>query len=156
VLDEDFDPVQLARFNVDVMGLGESSVEVTVSLRPVQAHPGLYEGYFSPPEAGRYRLESNADDRRVSNSIEFQVAGVEPELLETGMRGDHLKRIAELSGGRVLTMSQLPMLSNLVDREPLTTTVRLERPLWDNWLVALLVIGLASMEWLVRRRHDLP
>jgi hypothetical protein len=156
VLDEDFEPVLQPRFNVDVTGLDESGVGVSISLRPVQGNPGLYEGYFSPPEAGRYRLESNADDRRLSNSIEFQVAGVEPELQETGMRGGHLQRIAELTGGRVLPASQLAGLSTLARRKPVTTTVRLERPLWDNGFVALLFIGLAGMEWLVRRRHDLP
>jgi len=156
VLDEDYVPVRQPSFDVEVTGLGGSAVEVGVSLRPVQAEPGLYEGYFSPPEAGRYRLESNADDRRLSNSTEFQVTGIERELLETGMRGDYLKRIAELSGGRSLSMSELSTLDSLVDIEPVTTTVRLERPLWDGWATALLFVCLAGMEWMVRRRHDLP
>lgn len=156
VLDEDFQPVQMPRFDVDVTGLGESSVRARIGLRPVRAKPGMYEGYFSPPAAGRYRLESNADDRRLSNSIEFQVAAVERELQKTGMRADYLQRIADLSEGRLLRMSQLANLPERVDRDPVVTTVRLERPLWDNWLIVLLVVGLAGMEWLVRRRHDLP
>lgn len=156
VLDEDFQPVQKPRFDVDVSGLGDSAVELTIGLRPVRAEPGMYEGYFSPPEAGRYRVDSNLDDRRLSNSLEFQVTGIEKELLETGMHIEYLQRIAKLSGGRLLSMSQLPMLPGLLDTEPVTTTVRVEHPLWNNWLVALLFVGLAGMEWLVRRRHDLP
>ncbi|NQT87111.1 class I SAM-dependent methyltransferase [bacterium] len=31
----------------------------------------------------------------------------------------------------------------------------LGQSLWDNWCFALLVIGLAGFEWIVRRRHDL-
>jgi hypothetical protein len=37
-----------------------------------------------------------------------------------------------------------------------TTKVRSERPLWDNGLVALLLIALLGAEWILRRRYDLP
>lgn len=46
-----------------------------------------------------------------------------------------MQRIAELTGGACLTIEQL---SKLVNREPITTTVRSERPLWANGLVAFL------------------
>jgi len=44
----------------------------------------------------------------------------------------------------------------LVNTEPMTIEVRSERPLWDNGWVALLLIGLVGIEWIVRRRYDLP
>ena len=51
---------------------------------------------------------------------------------------------------------RLEELSSLLDRQPHTTTVRTERPLWDNWLVVLLLVALMGFEWIVRRRYDLP
>ena len=30
------------------------------------------------------------------------------------------------------------------------------RPLWDNGIVALLLVGLLGAEWIMRRRYDLP
>jgi hypothetical protein len=42
-----------------------------------------------------------------------------------------------------------------VNAEPATTTTRSERPLWDNGIVAGLLVGLLGMEWILRRRHDL-
>jgi hypothetical protein len=156
VLSDDYQPLQQSRFNVNIVGVGDLNSDLAVSLGPVQGNPGLYEGYFSPPAPGRYRMQANADDQSVANTIEFQVAGVKQELQETGARRDHLQRIADLSGGRLLSMADLSDLTKLVDSEPITTTVHLERPLWDNWFMALLLIGLAGTEWLVRRRHDLP
>ena len=156
VLNDKYEAVQQTRFNVNVVGLGELDSQLSVSLLPVQSNPGLYEGYFSPPVAGRYRVEANVDDQPISNSIEFQVSGVQQELQETGARKDHLARIAELSGGKVLSLSELADLESLVNTEPIITSVELERPLWDNWFITCLLIGLAGTEWLVRRRHDLP
>jgi hypothetical protein len=43
----------------------------------------------------------------------------------------------------------------LLNREPHTTTVRTHRPLWDNSLVILVLIGLLGFEWILRRRYDL-
>jgi hypothetical protein len=53
-------------------------------------------------------------------------------------------------------MQELSKLASLVDNQPVTTTVRSERSLWDNGWVALLLIGLVGTEWIQRRRHDLP
>ena len=124
-------------------------------LRPDKSNPGLYEGYFSPPQAGGFRVEANAADRPRSNSTEFQVADLRPELANTDMQIGYLCRIAELSGGESLGALQLQKLPALLNREPHTTTVRTDRPLWDNSLVALILVGLLGFEWILRRKYDL-
>ena len=156
VLDDNFEPVAGPRFDVMVSALDGVGSRHRVSLRPDRTYPGLYEGYFSPPVSGRYRMESNADDRRVSNTTEFQVTAVKQELADTNVRIENLKRIAHLTGGTCLNIRELPKLASLVKDEPVTTVVRSERPLWDNGWVALSLVGLLGMEWILRRRHDLP
>ncbi len=156
VLDDNFDPVVQARFDVFVSGLDGEQTQERVSLRPDRSHPGLYEGYFAPPSPGRYRIESNENDRRISNTTEFQVANVNRELADTNIDLENLKRIANLTGGECLSMQEVSRLLTLVDNQPVTTTVRSERSLWDNGWVALLLIGLLGSEWIQRRRHDLP
>jgi hypothetical protein len=101
-------------------------------------------------------MEANEDDRKVSSTTEFQVSDVRQELIDTDMRLDHLQRIAELTGGASLGMRELPELTSLVNSGLVTTTVRSERPLWDNGIVALLLVGLLGAEWILRRRYDLP
>ena len=157
VLDDRFEPVSQGGFDVIVRavdGLGEESRRVT--LRPDMEHSGMYEGYFTPPRPGRYRMEANSDDRSLSNTTEFQVADIKPELANTDMQMEKLQRIADLSGGKCLPVLQLETLPSLLNREPETITVRTEIPLWDNTLAVSLLIALLGFEWIVRRRYDLP
>ena len=157
VLDDSFEPVAQSGFDVTVSMLGDSPGEPQrVTLRPDMSNPGLYEGYFSPQRQGRYRMESNSADMELSNTTEFQVADIKPEMANTDMQIEGLKRIAELSGGKCLGISEFKELSSLLDRQPHTTTVRVERPLWDNWLVISLLVVFMGTEWILRRRYDLP
>ena len=156
VLDDDFEPVIQPQFEVVVSNVdGETSKE-KISLRPVRSHPGLYEGYFSPTGHGRYRVESSEADRQISNTTEFQVSVINQELTNPNVNVDNLKRIADLTGGQCLSMREYSKLAKLVNREPVVATVRSERPLWDNGWIAVLIIGLVGMEWILRRRNDLP
>ncbi|MFP6899198.1 MAG: hypothetical protein VCA38_21610 [Roseibacillus sp.] len=156
VLDDSFEPIVQSGFEVVVSGLDGAAARQRIKLQPDRSQPGLYEGYFSPPGPGRYRMEANEDDRKVSSTTEFQVSDVRQELIDTDMRLDHLQRIAELTGGASLGMRELPELTSLVNSGLVTTTVRSERPLWDNGIVALLLVGLLGAEWILRRRYDLP
>ncbi len=156
VLDESFEPVVQPRFDVFVTGLDGGQAKERISLRPDRGHPGLYEGYCALPSSGRYRVESNENDRQISNTSEFQVTDVNRELADTNVDLENLKRIATLTGGQCLSMQGFSELATLLDTDALTTEVRSERSLWDNGWVALLLIGLVGIEWILRRRHDLP
>ena len=156
VLDDSFDPVVQPVFEVYVLSIDGGQAKQLVSLRPDKSQPGLYEGYFAPPDPGRYRLEANENDQRVSSTTEFQVADVRQELIDTDMRLAHLQRIADLTGGACLGIRELSKLSSLVNDRLITTKVRSERPLWDNSLVVLLLVALLGAEWILRRRYDLP
>ena len=156
VLDDNFESISQPRFEVYVTNTAGGQTKELVSLRPDKSQPGLYEGYFTPKTPGRYRLEANENDKRISSITEFQVSDVRQELLDAGMDSDNLQHIADLTGGAVLGVRQLNKLTDLVNGEPATTTIRSERPLWDNALVVLLFIGLLGAEWILRRRHDLP
>jgi hypothetical protein len=156
VLDDSFDPVNQSGFDIAVTKLDDSGGEPQrVTLRPDRSTPGLYEGYFSPSRPGRYRVEANSDDRELSSSTEFQVADINPEMANTEMQIERLRRISALSGGECLGILQFNNLSSLVNRAPHTTTIRTDRSIWDNgWVVALLIM-LVGCEWIVRRRYDL-
>ena len=156
VLDDNFDPVLQPGFDVFVVGTGDVETRTRVSLRPDRSHPGLYEGYFAPPTPGRYRVESNEEDQPISNTTEFQVADTNQELADTNTDIENLKRIANLTGGEMLTIQDFSKITTLIDQTPITTTVRSERTLWDNGWVTLLLVGLLGIEWIQRRRHDLP
>lgn len=159
LLDDDYEPLTQPGFEIEVSALDADAAGAEpqrVTLRPDASNPGLYEGYFSPPRAGGYRVEANLTDRPLSNTTEFQVADVRPELANTDMQIEHLQRIADLSGGKTLGVLELKNLPGLLNRDPHTTTIRTDRPLWDNALVASLLVILLGFEWVLRRKHDLP
>lgn len=159
LLDDEYEPITQPGFEVEVSKLDANAAGATpqrVTLRPDASNPGLYEGYFSPSHPGGYRVEANSNDQPLSNTTEFQVADLKPELANTDMQIEHLRRIADLSGGDCLSISRLQELPTLLNREPHTTLIRMERPFWDNGLVAFVLIALLGMEWILRRRYDLP
>ena len=156
VLDDNFEPVVQSGFDVVVSGLDGTASGQQIKLQPDRSQPGLYEGYFTPPGPGRYRMEANEDDREISSVTEFQVSDFRQELADTDMRLKNLQRISGLTGGVTLGVRELPRLSSLVESGSVTTTVRSERPLWDHWFVILLIVALLGAEWILRRRHDLP
>ncbi len=156
VLDDAYDPVNQAGFEVNVTRQDESdSPPQRVTLRPDLSNPGLYEGYFSPRSPGRYRLEANSSDLELASTTEFQVADINPEMANTDMQIERLQKMASLSGGEYLTATQLQKLPSLLNREQHTTTVRTDRSLWDNGWIILLLVALMGFEWIVRRRYDL-
>jgi hypothetical protein len=156
VLDENYEPVSQPSFEISVTGVDGNTVKQSVSLQPDRTTPGLYEGFFTPSVAGRYRVEANEDDKEVSNTTEFQVADVKQELNRTDADIDHMKRIASLTGGANLGIRDLAKLPSLLKSSPVETTVRSERPLWDNWIIVLVLVALLGTEWILRRKHDLP
>jgi hypothetical protein len=156
VLDEDYEPVIQPSFEITVSGVDGNALQKSVSLQPDRSTPGLYEGYFTPAAAGRYRIESNEDDREVSNTTEFQVADVKQELTNTDADPGNMDRIASLTGGASLGIRELSKLPSLLKDARVETTVRSERPLWDHWIIVLALVALLGGEWIMRRKHDLP
>lgn len=159
LLDDEYEPITQSGFEVEVSALDAKAAGATpqrVTLRPDASNPGLYEGYFSPPHPGRYRVEANSNDQPLSNTTEFQVADLNPELANTDMQIEHLRRISDLSGGDCLSVSRLQELQTLLNLEPHTAVIHAEHPFWDNGLVAFVLIGLLGFEWIMRRRYDLP
>jgi hypothetical protein len=156
VLDESYQPISLASFDVHVGDTAEGAPDAqTIKLRPVANQPGRYEGYYSPAGTGRYRLELRSEESESANSIEFQVADHKPELTRSEMHRESLQKIADLSGGKFLEIDELSELSALVNRAPKISTQVRHQSLWDHWLVIVLIVLLAGSEWIVRRRRDL-
>ena len=156
-LDDRFEPVLQSGFDITVTPLDMPDARPqSVTLRPAEGRPGLYEGFFSPTRPGRFRVEANAGDRSLSNTTEFQASDVDPELVDTDMQIDRLRRIAELSGGQCVGVQELNDLSSLINLEPYEETYTSEASLWDNAWIMLLLVALMGTEWIVRRRYDLP
>lgn len=158
VLDDGYEPVLQERYDVHVERVSANDKEIAkrrVRLRPDATRAGLYVGYYTPPGTGRYRIQAGEEDLDRSNTVEFQVADLQSEMAHTEMQRERLQRIAELSGGKYLQLSQLPQLAADFKRGQQQAVIYREKSVWDNWLFAVLIVGLTGFEWIVRRRYDL-
>jgi hypothetical protein len=170
VTNDAFEPVTAPSYpltleRIDEQGKPLEGKPVTLRLEPVKAGagkgntPGLYQVYFRPDRAGRYRVTAavgeGKDPKDVANLIEFNVAAIEREKAQPAMQEAALRKLADLSGGRYFNARELPVLPGLVEANTTTIPVRNERELWDVWAVFALVLGLAGLEWFIRRRSDL-
>jgi hypothetical protein len=157
LLDERYEPMIQSGFEVSVTPLDEPAAPAQlVTLRPDGGDTGMYEGFFSAARPGRYRVEANENDRDLANTAEFQVVDADPEMAHTEMQLQTLQRIADLSGGVTLGVSELERLPELLNRERHKVRVQSQIPLWDNVWSIVLLVGLLGLEWIVRRRYDLP
>jgi hypothetical protein len=136
-------------------GPSKDESAIVVRLKPVPRRPGVYEGYFSPGKQGQYRLLARPVDRPHAHDAEFHVSVVERELATTGLQERVLRTMAKASGGRYLSIRELPVLPELIEAERPTVTVVKEMTVWDTWPMALAFVIFAGMEWFLRRRHDL-
>jgi len=155
VLNGSYEPVTTPSYTLFAEQREPKPGSTPVRLEPVKDVPGLYQGFFTPEEAGTYVLRTAAAEAEASNTVEIQVATTPLEQLEPAMQEDLLKKMADLSGGRFLTVRELPSLPDSIQAELQTTIVRREKELWDLPLVFAVLLGCAAIEWFFRRRWDL-
>jgi len=156
VLDEEFNPVSRPSYPVDIQGVDDPPVPHRISLVPNANKPGVYEGYYSPKGSGRYLLKSNPDDEAASNSKEFQVADFNQEMSDSDMQLDRLQRIADISGGKVVSIRDFHNLPSLIDRSKHVSVIQTDLKLWEGGWLAFWVMALLGLEWIVRRKYNLP
>jgi uncharacterized membrane protein len=159
VRDSSYLPVNDARVTAvitDPVG-GERELALAWSLE----RDGEYRGSFVPDRPGPYEVRARVERPGSgvlpdSPSVHVEAGVLDLELGSGAMRGDLLRRIAEETGGRFHTLegaaSQLP---EAVRYTGSGTVVQEERDLWDAPILFLLLVGLLSAEWLVRRRRGM-
>ncbi len=115
-------------------------------------------------EAGDYLLsvKAYADDRLLGTArSRFLVPRIDLELDRPAAEPDTLARLAETTrdaGGRLLAPEELPrLLEEMADREPQQKQEIVSKfTPWDTWPFLLLLVGLMSSEWWLRRRWGMP
>jgi hypothetical protein len=77
------------------------------------------------------------------------------ERQQPAMQEDLLRQMVELSGGRYLTIRDLPNLTKELGGERRRTSVRYTKELFDLPVALAVLVTLLGLEWMVRRRSDL-
>jgi uncharacterized membrane protein len=121
---------------------------------------GRHTAAFQPDHGGLYRVE--ADVRRGNERLGtvhdwMLVGGADRELTDPRLNADVLGRLAKNSGGALLSVDELKELPKRLAQSiaRAADAPRRERQLWHTPWAFLLIIGVLSVEWGLRRRWGL-
>lgn len=156
VRDADFMAVPDATVTLRVTLPGGASRELSAT--PIDLAAGLYRTLLRADQGGVYRVTSEARRGTAGTPVLgtstrwVLVGGADLEMADPRVNGDVLRRLAAASGGRYLAEGDLPSLPALLRAFDTDLPPPAQQDLWNNiWLFAL-VVGLLSIEWVLRRK----
>ncbi len=164
LMDEQFRPIGAAKVKAEIYLRGKVVASRLLEYR--RDSQGLYEGTIGGlTEEASYTVQlSGAEVNRlaaadgapaVSQPITISNALNPVELGDLSVNPELARKLASLSGGVVTGLADS---GAVVDKfGPGTTRVeeQKETSLWDNWLIAAVIIAALTAEWILRQRHSL-
>jgi hypothetical protein len=113
-----------------------------------------FAGAFKPREAGEYVATlALPGSRSGSVTAPFSVFETREEDIVTAADPQLMRQIAQAGGGEALSLGELDSLpQRLREAQSLLFTRTEPRPAWDRWWVLAALLGVLSLEWMVRRR----
>jgi uncharacterized membrane protein len=119
---------------------------------------GDYRASIVPDETGIYavRVTAARDQKDLgAASLHVRVSAGDAEYYDAAMRATLLKRIADETGGRFFTASNVASLPEAISYSGRGVTVVEERELWDMPALFMLLVTLVCAEWGYRRVRGL-
>jgi hypothetical protein len=155
VLDNEYKPIKADSYSVLVDQVPPRGEPRALTLKAIPAQEGLYQGFLRADQGGNFQVRPLPADETLANRAEFIVEAVSREKLEPDMQKETLEKLAELSGGKYLTMRDLPTLPDLFPDQSRTMTLPpQETELWNSWIVFAVILLLCGGEWFLRRSND--
>jgi hypothetical protein len=157
VRDRKFNAAADARAVARVVKPSGASVEVPLRFT-ARDDANVYVGEFKPDELGRHRLELTANGASIgtaSAQSEFLVAELNREFYDAALNEELLKRIAAETGGKYYTLDEVGALVDDLTYRKTDNSRPVTKDLWDMPVNFLLLVGLLSGEWFLRKRHGL-
>jgi len=117
-----------------------------------------YAGEFKADELGQHRIELMGNSQTLgalSAKSNMLVSDLNREYYSAAQNSDLLKRISAETGGKYYTPAEAQsLLDDLIYRQT-PYSERVTKDLWDMPVNFLLIIGLLSAEWFLRKREGL-
>lgn len=157
ILDREFKPLTDATFPANIAAPHAEEVRVEMKARPDR--PGTYEAEFKPETVGFYKVvvgsEVFGDDRErgfASFAVHTPLREYENPMIDKKV----LEAIAANTKGVFLPITEIQKLPDLITARGTTYAYEAkEDELWDSPLAILLVVGVITTEWIVRKRARL-
>lgn len=148
---ETFEPVKEATVDGSYTIKGGSEKQ-DLQLRAVPGQPGMYHGDFVAITPGLYQFSVNRDPKTV---VEFFLTEPRFELGETAMNEAQLKQMAATSDGAFFREENLSKLAEAINQKAEHVRSTVDAELWSSPFYFLLILAVATAEWLLRKRNEL-
>jgi hypothetical protein len=159
---KDYTPILSDNVSVTVLA-GDREV-VRKKLQYIKDSPGMYAADLGALDGGNYRVRLDAPDAQgtLAESNASEVAtefSVEPSLpAEQGeLSPDRglLSRLASLTGGTVADPAHAGRILASLGKPTEVEIERHEYVLWDSWPLLLVMVLMATVEWILRKKVGL-
>jgi uncharacterized membrane protein len=155
VRDKEFTPA--AEAHVSARVIGPEGAEALVDMTPVVNTPGTFEADWTADKAGSYVAEVTAEagakgDELGKDSIAFRREDGVAENFHTEQNRELLQKLSDETGGKYWTADELERLPKEISYSEAGISVRDTKELWDMPAVFVVLLGLMSADWLLRRK----
>ena len=118
----------------------------------------VYTGEFKADELGQHKIEllgTSAALGQLNANANVLVSDLNREYYSAAQNSDLLKRIAAETGGKYYTPDKTQSLLDDLTYRQTPYSERVTKDLWDMPVNFVLLIGLLSAEWFLRKREGL-
>ncbi len=157
VSDKKFDPITDAQVSAVVTKPSGGTIELPLKIN-YGDQVSDYRGEFNPDEMGLYRLEMSA--RRGGAVLgtaqsSFLITERTREFHDAAQNVELLKRVSAETGGKYFPLNRAKDLLDEITMLEGKNSERVSKDLWDMPINFMLLVGLASAEWFLRKRKGL-
>jgi len=157
IRDKRFNPVNDAHATARVTKPSGAIVDVPLTFTTLNS-VNTYAGQFKADELGEHRIELTGTSPGLGTlnaKSSVLVSDLNREYFSAAQNSDLLKRISSETGGKYYTPAEAQkLLDDLVYRQT-PYSERVTKDLWDMPINFMLIVGLLSAEWFLRKREGL-
>jgi hypothetical protein len=157
IRDKRFNPVNDVHATVRVTKPSGASLDVPLRFSTIN-NANIYSGEFKADELGQHMIELTGTSNSigpVSAKSGVLVSDLNREFYSAAQNSDLLKRIAAQTGGKYYQLSDVQSLLDDLTYRRSPYSERVTKDLWDMPINFVLIIGLLSGEWFLRKREGL-
>jgi uncharacterized membrane protein len=153
VRDKEYTPAPDARVVVHIIAPEGSSA--LVDMTPVPNNAGTFQAEWTAEKPGSYVAEVTAArgaEELGRDVLTFERTDGVAENFHTEQNRDLLEKLSSQTGGRYWKAEELERLPSEISYSEAGISVRDTKELWNMPIVFLVLLGLMSGEWLLRRK----
>jgi len=157
IRDKKYNAVTDARATARVTKPSGVNVEVPLKFTTLNG-VNTYDGEFKVDELGQHKIElvgSSGTLGPLNAKSDLLVSDLNREFYGAEQNSDLLKRVATETGGKYYTPSEAQKLLDDLTYRQSPYSERVTKDLWDMPINFMLIVGLLSAEWFLRKREGL-